>query len=95
MNPSMCTIVHVFFECHYESFNVYHCPCVLQRGSFQHGNTEWHLEPLDRMRRQAGDGETHRLFPGPPPNAETISFVGDAIEDNERKFVGPAKKKKS
>ncbi|GFS02034.1 A disintegrin and metalloproteinase with thrombospondin motifs 1 [Elysia marginata] len=54
------------------------------QGSFQHGHTEWHLEPLDRNKRQAaGNGESHRLFPGPPPDVQTISFIGDTVVDNE------------
>ncbi|RUS88879.1 hypothetical protein EGW08_003318, partial [Elysia chlorotica] len=61
-------------------------------GSFLHDNNEWNLEPLDRARRQASQTESeserrgsgsHRLFPGPPPDMQTISMVGDTVVDDE------------
>ncbi|KAK3789282.1 hypothetical protein RRG08_001672 [Elysia crispata] len=52
------------------------------RGSFLHGQVEWHLEPLTRVRRQVGGVKYHRLLPG-HPEAEIISYVGDAIVDDE------------
>ncbi|GFS02026.1 hypothetical protein ElyMa_001113100 [Elysia marginata] len=52
------------------------------QGSFLHRKKEWHLEPSTRVRRQTGGRQSHRLLSG-RPNAESISFVGDAIIDDE------------
>ncbi|RUS85439.1 hypothetical protein EGW08_006830 [Elysia chlorotica] len=55
------------------------------QGSFVHDQAEWHLEPLSRVRRQADGNVSHRLL-AEPPDEETISYVGDAIEDEEPEY---------
>ncbi|KAK3792286.1 hypothetical protein RRG08_007364 [Elysia crispata] len=54
------------------------------KGTILSDQAEWNVEPVDITRRQSGGVKSHRLL-AEHPNAEIISYLGDAIEDDERK----------
>ena len=87
--PLLRHYISSFLIPHYPvSFVSWHPPPTptFQQGLFQHEEEQWHVEPLDRVRRHGGSGtKSHTLYKG-LPNVESANFIGDAIEDPDRKF---------